>query len=1017
VTTIISGAKVTLTATVKSSGVAVTAGQVNFCDATAAYCTDIHILGSAQLTSAGSATWNFLPGVGSHSYKAAFVGTSAVASSSSSTATLTVTGKLTTATSIAQSGSVGNYSLTATVTGTGSAIAPSGTVSYLDTSALNAVLGSSSLRAGVSSLAAAYLNSSYTALEPDANEADYNQYMVSGDFNGDGKPDLAILVGGGYGGSCIGSGVCPASVLVLLNNGNGIYTTVSSPITLTGGDFQGIVVGDFNRDGKTDLAISEINQGIFVLLGNGDGTFTKKPAIQVGTLPTYIAAGDFNLDGKLDLAVINFGERQVIILLGNGDGTFSTGATLQLSGTGEEWMMAVADMNGDGLQDLVICQPDEVSLLLGNGDGTFRKATSILTPQIYSNTLAVADFNNDGKPDLAVGKEDGSVLLLLGNGDGTFKQGDTITLSGNLAAVSVADFNQDGNVDLAVLSANGSSSTNGSFQILLGNGDGTFTSGPRSPATKGDAFSITATDLNGDGVPDLAEISDASSYQSGSLALSILTPQLTQTATATTKDISVLGTGTHQIEASYPGDTYYASSESGTTGLTAQTVAPSVTVQPSLTGATTAQALPVTVTVSYDASDPTPTGSVKLTSGSYTSTTSALTSGAATINIPAGALSAGTDTLTVSYTPDTGSASIYTSATGSAVVTVTKATPTVTVSPSPTSITALQSLSVTVTVAGTPTPTGSITLTSGSYTSSAMTLSSGSVTINIAAGALAVGNDTLTATYTPDASSSPIYGNASGTGTVTVAQTNPTPSISTFSPTYADAGGAAFTLTVNGAGFVSGSTVYWGTFALATTYVSATQLTASVPATDIAASGTTSITVQSPTPGGGASNALKFEVDSSDGTSYPPTFTTLTTTVTAGSSASYPVTLSSSASNISATCLNLPTGATCSYSSGALIITTSSSTPSGTYPITVVFAETITKTVAAWIFFPFLLVPLAAARKKLVRKHNWITACLGVVILGATMIAVGCGGGSGSSTTKTQTEQVTSSATVTLTVK
>jgi hypothetical protein len=100
-----------------------------------------------------------------------------------------------------------------------------------------------------------------------------------------------------------------------------------------------------------------------------------------------------------------------------------------------------------------------------------------------------------------------------------------------------------------------------------------------------------------------------------------------------------------------------------------------------------------------------------------------------------------------------------------------------------------------------------------------------------------------------------------------------------------------------------------------------------------------------------------------------------------------------------------------------LTITTSSTTPAGIYPITAVFAETITKTVAAWIFFPFLLVPLAVARKKLARKHAWINACLVVVILGATMIAVGCGGGSGSSTTKTQTEQVTSSATVTLTVK
>jgi sugar lactone lactonase YvrE len=264
------------------------------------------------------------------------------------------------------------------------------------------------------------------------------------------------------------------------------------------------------------------------------------------------------------------------------------------------------------------------------------------------------------------------------------------------------------------------------------------------------------------------------------------------------------------------------------------------------------------------------------------------------------------------------------------------------------------------------------------------------------------------------------YFNSSvASATYTIIPPNPTPAISTLSPTYIDKGGAAFTLTVNGAGFVSGSTVYWGSSALTTTYVSATQLTASVPATDIAATGITAITVQSPTPGGGTSNSLKFEVDSADGSSYPPMFTTLTATVTAGSSATYPVTLPSSASNVSVTCLNLPTGATCSYLAGTVTIATSSTTPAGTYPITVIFTETITKTVAAWILLPFLLLPLAITRKRSATKRSWTTACLGMAVLMATMIAVGCGGGSSSSssTTTTQTEQVTSSATVTLAVK
>jgi len=109
--------------------------------------------------------------------------------------------------------------------------------------------------------------------------------------------------------------------------------------------------------------------------------------------------------------------------------------------------------------------------------------------------------------------------------------------------------------------------------------------------------------------------------------------------------------------------------------------------------------------------------------------------------------------------------------------------------------------------------------------------------------------------------------------------------------------------------------VYWGTSALTTTYGSATQLTAQVPATDIATGGTTAaITVQTPSPGGGTSNSFQFEVNSASGSTTGPTFTSTTATVTAGSPASYPVTLPSTVESASVTCLNLPTGATCSYS-------------------------------------------------------------------------------------------------------
>jgi len=204
-------------------------------------------------------------------------------------------------------------------------------------------------------------------------------------------------------------------------------------------------------------------------------------------------------------------------------------------------------------------------------------------------------------------------------------------------------------------------------------------------------------------------------------------------------------------------------------GTTQNPTTPTVSVTPASSSITTAQSLSVAIAVSGTGG--TPTGSVVLSSGSYTSSATTLSSGSATITIGAGSLAAGSDTLTVKYTPDSASSATYNSASGTAsvAVTVPVTTPTVTVNPASSSITAPQSLSVAVAVSGSSgTATGSVVLSSGSYTSAATTLSSGSATITIAAGSLATGSDTLTAKYTPDSASSGIYNSASGTASVTV---------------------------------------------------------------------------------------------------------------------------------------------------------------------------------------------------------------------------------------------------------
>ena len=207
------------------------------------------------------------------------------------------------------------------------------------------------------------------------------------------------------------------------------------------------------------------------------------------------------------------------------------------------------------------------------------------------------------------------------------------------------------------------------------------------------------------------------------------------------------------------------------TGSPQNPVAPSVSVTPSASSITTASSLQVTIAVSGSAG--TPTGSVVLTSGSYSSSSTALSAGSATVTIAAGSLAVGTDALTATFTPDGASSSKYLSAAGAASVTVTKAvaTPSVTVTPASSSITTAQSLSVTVAVSGSAgTPTGSVVLSGGGYASSAEPLSSGQVTIAIPAGSLATGSDTLSAQYTPDSTSSSSYGSASGTAPVTVVQ-------------------------------------------------------------------------------------------------------------------------------------------------------------------------------------------------------------------------------------------------------
>jgi hypothetical protein len=549
VTTVTSGSVVTLTATVNAGSGVVTPGQVNFCDATAQSCTDIHLLGTAQLTSAGTATLKFRPGVGSHGYKAVFLGTINAAPSTSASASLTVTavtgaGIQPSTTSITASGVQGNYTLTATVSSDGS-VAPTGSVSFVDTSNANAVLATATLAPVADNPGFASGSTALGQLIALADLGDILSFVATGDFNGDGIPDLAVVDRFG-------------DLIVMLGKGDGTFATpLVSEIDL-GDQFlaNDIAVGDFNGDGKLDLALISQNDDpptVAILLGNGDGTFTKSQTMDTGLETCCIAIGDFNRDGNLDLAVLS---SQVIILLGDGSGTFTPGPTMGTNANPYSLdSIAMGDFNGDGILDLALSNhaSNTVTIMLGNGDGTFTTAAASTATGPSPTFITVADLNGDGKPDLAVTTSN-NVSILLGNGDGTFTAAPSPVTGSGLGQVTVADFNGDGKPDMAVANTPSNSVT-----VLFGNGDGTFTLEPSPSTGMGPQF-IVAADFNGDGKPDMAVANQ------GDNSVTVLVAE-TALASATVNDISPMGLGTHLVDASYGGDTNYAASISSTTAL------------------------------------------------------------------------------------------------------------------------------------------------------------------------------------------------------------------------------------------------------------------------------------------------------------------------------------------------------------------------------------------------------------------------------------------------------------------
>jgi hypothetical protein len=618
------------------------------------------------------------------------------------------------------------------------------------------------------------------------------QSVAVGDFNGDGKADLVTANSGS------------STVSVLLGTGDGTFAAApNSPIPLAGQP-SFVAAGDFNHDGKLDLAVTLASQGpnggpgaVEVLLGNGDGAFQTAPNISAPNVAS-VAVGDFNRDGIPDLAVANSGNATVSVLLGTGNGTFGTTFAPQQVGP-SPGSVAVGDFNRDGIPDLAVASRgnDTVGVWLGNGDGSFQPAPN--SPVLVGGlpvSVTVGDFDHNGIPDLAVANRDeGTVSVLLGNGDGSFMRVHDVPVGSAPVSVTVGDFDRNGISDLAVASRG-----NDTVSVLLGNGGSGGTFQPTTSYLAGnDPTAVAVGDFNQDGAPDLAVTSAIDN------AVDVFPNQAPVTTTAIV---------------SFPNP-----------AVAGQLVTFTATVTP---------AVPATGT---------PTGRVEFEDGTAPPRTflgSATLDGNGQAQLSTYTLGTGYHDIIAFYLGDprfTPSGSPFLKQL------VNQDTSFTTLALSADPALAGQPLTLTATVGPTPPgfgpPTGTVLFLDGSATIGSGTLSGGVATFTTSA--LAPGGfgnfppHLLTAVYVGDSNFSVSNSNAQ-TEVVNV----PTPVVTCISPSTLPEGSAAFTLTLTGSNFLGGATVSWNGTPLTITAAGGTQIQVTVPAALVADEGTATVTVTNP---------------------------------------------------------------------------------------------------------------------------------------------------------------------------